>query len=255
MRRRRRRGTWFPTIGTDVGGLATVNGRAFALTLATDTISTAVTAVTFDTPFEGDSITPGIDSLADIVGSEYTLQRIVGSVFATRVASLNLGLVDAEAAVLFGAGFFVARAGDASSGAGTSQPIGSGSANELRDNYSPLETDTVREPWIWRRTWILGAAGQNLVNSTGTGVALAASGTTASFPASTSLYGSVADGPKLDSRVKRVVSQDNRLWFAVSATPFPFNTPVNEGETLIINGYLDLRIYATLRRARNTSAF
>jgi len=257
-RRRRTRGAWFPTIGTEVGvpGIGSVNasGRAFALTLASNTISTAVTPLTFDVPFEGDFISPGVDSLADVLGSGYLLRRVVGKVFAARVSALDPTTEsDDNPAVLFCAGLLVARANDASSGGGQDTPIGSATATELNDNYSPLEVDTIREPWIWRRTWILGRSGSAF--SPSETLQQINNATNAAFPASTALYGSVADGPHMDSKIKRLVTGDNRLWLAVSATPFPFQSATDPVSALIINGYFDYRIYGSLRKAIKSSVF
>lgn len=258
MRRRRTRGTWFPTIGTQLGETdATVNGRAFALACTASEITTIITPLTFDTPQEGDNLSEPSSTLADVVGSEYILQRIVGKCFIERQATLTGGVDDLQEAVLVGAGFFVARANDTSVGGGSTTPIGSATVAERRDNYSPLETDTVREPWIWRRTWILGTAGAQIPVQAdvagGGSIPFTVQQSNRAYPVSTALYGSVLDGPHIDSKVKRRVSQDNRLFFAVSATPFPLDSLITTA--LVVSGYLDYRLFGSLRKARNTSAF
>jgi len=265
MRRRRRsRGTWFPTIGTFIDGEDSTSGKQFVLAaLTTGAINTLITPVTLDRPREGDDI--GDDSLADIVGSEYILLRIVGKLLAYRTVDLAAGAgevaFDNAPAVLFGCGFFVARANDASSGGGEDTPIGSASATERNDNYSPLEADTVREPWIWRRTWILGCHGNNVTPQMNGQLYGGATDSPASpqgafaFPPSTALYGSIADGPHIDSKVKRRIRQDDRLWFAISCCTWPINTAINTERNFGVRGYLDYRMFASLRKARNTSAF
>lgn len=255
-RRTRRRGTWFPTIGTNLATAENVvSGRAFALTLVNHVIITAISPITIDRPQEGDELSSSIDSLTDVIGSEYVLQRIVGKVFAERISAPDpITVRDENPAILFGAGFFVARANDSAVGGGADTPIGSATEAERRDNYSPIENDTIREPWIWRRTWILGTAGQSTLSQAGTGTIITTTnGTSTHYPASTALYGSVWDGPHIDSKVKRKIGNDDRLWFAVSATPFSLDTELNN--TLLISGYLDFRIFGSLRKARNRSAF
>jgi len=268
MRRRRSRGTWFPTIGTAVGESNEVaNGRQFVITFAPGSADmlTAISPVTHDQPFEGDDAptAPQDFSLADILGSEYVLQRIVGKFFATRrgVTSDTSG-TDVNPAVLVGAGFFVARANDAAVGGGIDTPIGSATEAERRDNYSPLEADTVREPWIWRRTWLLGTANRGFILNPALGTPTAPFSPSntltqekAGFPASTSLYGSVADGPHIDSKVKRRVSQDNRLWLAISAVPWPLGSETSAVDALTVPGYVDFRIFGSLRKAKGSSAF
>lgn len=261
--RRRTRGTWFPTIGTPIDTEffpdETLSGRAFQITIATPNITTAITEVTFDAPQDGDSAASSIETLTEIIGSEYILQRIVGKCFISRLSTISAGGRDENPAVLVGAGFFVARANDEAVGGGTATPIGSATQAERRDNYSPIENDVIREPWIWRRTWILGnAARGNVSNPALGGTAGTAPATIAevgNYPATTATYGSVLDGPHIDSKVKRRVSQENRLWFVVSATTWPVNTAVFIGAPLLLNGYLDYRLFGSLRKAKNTSAF
>jgi len=263
MRRRRTRGTWFPIIGTGEVAATAPALRSFvgAFGAASATPFTLISPVTFDVPQEGGTL-DNEDSLSDIIGSEYVLQRIVGKSFIHRnVAVQDVNGNDNEPPILVGVGFFVARANDAASGGGEDTPIGSATAAERQDNYSVLGIKTTREPWIWRRTWILGSAGSNrgvtgTFNSRSAAVGAGALAGAGSYPASTTLYGSVADGPHIDSRVKRRVSQDNRLWVAVTAQPFPIGTETGAlADNLSIQGALELRIYGSLRKARQTSAF
>lgn len=254
MRRRRKtRGTWFPNIGTANNDEDNLQGRFFQLNFPGGSEQIlAISPLTFDEPRTDDTLGASDASLADVIGSEYVLQRIVGKLFIARHAALttvNGSEVDAQPAVLVSAGFFVARANDTASGGGINTPIGSASAAEARDNYSPLEVDTVREPWIWRRTWVLGASptGPNNLQPANAQSALR-------YPPSTAWYGSVADGPHIDSKVKRRVRQDQRLWFSVSACTYPPQTAVDTGQLAVL-GYLDYRLFGSLRKAQNSSAF
>jgi hypothetical protein len=255
VRRRRTKGAWFPTIGTALGQAdQTYSGRAFAVNVNTGVINTAVTPLTFDVPFEGDFVSPGVDSLSDILGSGYLLRRVVGRVFAARVSGLDpASNVDDNPAILFGAGLLVARANDANSGGGVDTPIGSATAAEIRDNYSPLAHDTIMEPWIWRRTWVLGRSGSNFTAGLTTTGDRIGSAVNAAFPASTALYGSVSDGPTMDSKIKRLITGDNRLWLAVSATAFPFGSVIDEA--ILVSGMFDYRIYGSIRKTHRSSAF
>jgi len=264
MRRRRSKGTWFPIIGTGESPAIAPAIRQFtgAFPAASADPFTIISPVTFDSPQEGGTLDEN-DSFADIIGSEYVLQRIVGKAHLhRRVDTADSNGSDQEPAVLVGVGFFVARANDAASGGGEDTPIGSATATERQDNYSVHGIKTVREPWIWRRTWILGTAGswkQNANNaqafqlSSGGG---AGTGVAGYYPASTAFYGSVADGPHIDSRVKRRVSQDNRLFVAVTAQPWPIGQETSAlADNLIIEGSLEVRLFGSLRKAKGTSAF
>lgn len=247
MRRRKSRGTWLPTQGTVVSltDETTVSGRDFSIAVQESTINTIITSVTFDEPFDEDHNTVGTN-LATAVGGEYLLRRIVGKFFATRIPQPAADS-DLNPAVLVGAGFFVARAVDSAEDGSFSQPLGAETDLKRTQNFSPLEVDTIREPWIWRRTWILGTSGARREDQ-------AAVRSNQNFPASTALYGSVADGPHIDAKTARRISNDDRLWFAVSATPWPAGVGLT-GPEFSVDGYLDYRLFGSLRRARNHGQF
>lgn len=254
-RRRRSGGTWFPNRGSAIGELPEENYGGLQFTITpnpTGAITTGILPVTFDSPFEGDNTSTGVDSLADIVGSEYVLKRIVGSLFISRTAGSDTDSTTASIAALVTCGFFVARANDGDVGGGADTPIGSATEAERRDNYSPIDTDTIREPWIWRRTWVLGAAGraQRFANQAFTNAFVG------NYPASTALYGDLMSGPFFDSRVKRRVAQDDRLWFVVSSANYPLGSSATGGTTSPeLEGTLEYRIFGQLRKARGSSAF
>jgi len=256
--RRRRKVTWLPTIGSVVGeGLSTASGRAFFSIggLVDGSIDTVISVLTFDQPRDIDQTDIPTTTMADTIGSEYFLNRIVGKCFAhRRFTGTILGSDDTQPGILFGAGFFIARANDESSGGGPDTPIGSATAQERNDNYSPLEADTIREPWIWRRTWVLGRAGRFPAPATAGGGATASSDANAAYPASTALYGSVLDGPHIDAKTKRRVAQDERLFFAISAMNFPIGQE-SAANSIVVDGYLDYRLVGNLRRAHNRGVF
>jgi len=258
--RRRSRGTWLPTIGTFINTTTSYEGRELLLTPPFDgSFNTVITDLTFDRPLEGDAIQAD-DTLAQVVGSEYILQRNVGKVLAhRRIVPVALGSViaaDRAPAILLSCGFFVARANDDASGGGLDTPIGSASETERTSNYSPLGIDGIREPWIWRRTWILGSYGAAWTDTGLPRQVLMADQSlpAGAYPPSTALYGSLADGPHIDSKVKRRISQDDRLWFAASVCNWP--TGVQVGEIpMDVTLCLDYRLFGSLRKAKNRSAF
>lgn len=181
--------------------------------------------ITFDYPNDPSTATVATHSMADFIGSAYILKRIVGKVFAAQLPSVPG--VSSAAIAMVGAGFFVARASDTTPAA----PAGS------LASYDPLASANMMEPWIWRRTWVLGNAND-------------VSGVI--YPSSTAWYGSAMDGPHIDSRVKRRVNDDDRLWFVAAAA----DTVQNEAEDpTIIRWFLDYRLLVTLRKNKNQSAF
>jgi len=264
MARRRRRvgGTWFPNVGTqgpegndDDDDL----GRWFLHTHTNATVQDSITSIldlTFDQPLEDEAVSSGTDrsTLADIVGSEYILRRIVGKLFC--FVDANDGTLASQFGALVTCGFFVARAEDSTTeAAGISLPIGTETAAETRENYSPAAVSTVREPWIWRRRWLLGNAGR--AQQTG----VASKSGLSFFPTTNAGYASVMDGPHIDAKTVRRVSQDDRLWFAASSRILnpnfadPFNPPALGGQSERVNFHLDYRLFGRLVKASARGAF
>lgn len=260
MRRKRRsKGTWLPTIGSvafESEPDIVFSGRAFRLDLDPGTtIVSAITPITYDLPVDIDDTGTADATMADVVGSEYILRRIVGKCFAVRQNAFDGNGADPGPAVLFGAGFFVARANDDASGGGPDTPIGSATLAERESNYSPLDVDTIREPWIWRRTWLLGRSTYPGFGAPPAGPVAVAATALDGCPSSTMLYGSVMDGPHIDSKSIRRVSQDERLWFIVSAAAFPLGVDPDPTGEVSIRGYLDYRLFGQIRRAHNRGVF
>ena len=251
-RRRKNRGTWLPTIGSPLeeDSNFVLSGQAIQLPVLEDQIITTIIPVTADAPTYQDDQRPATSIMADVIGNEYFLDRIVGKLFLqTRPA--NNGVNELWAPVLVGAGFFVARADETVPNHG--QPVGAQTPVEENNNYSPLDGDTIREPWIWRRTWILGCANNFSWGPGGQQAALNAS----SWPSANYSYGSVLDGPHIDAKTKRRVGQQDRLWFAIAASFVPGLGTPGDGlvEPMSVDAYLDYRLHGALRRARPDGKF
>jgi len=245
-RRARRKFTWLPTIGT-AGAAASDNasGREFELdTNANGTTNVIISELTFDEPSEGDFLDSTFNKLSEIIGSEWFLKRVVGKLFIGRV---TLSAPDPEQTahpgILVGAGFFVARSDDRQGPAGAKQPIGSATLTERVENYNPLGEECIREPWLWRRTWVIGGDSNRNLGESGF----------RNFPASNAFYGSMSDGPHIDARTARRIGQDDRLFFAVATMGLPIGQIVDE--PTVIDGYLDFRLLGALRRARGDGKF
>lgn len=267
-RRRRSGGTWFPNLGTvgpegdqdqdDYGRFAslTIPGGVGGLTE-----HRVFFDLTFDNPIEDEaqSQTDTRTSLADLIGSEYILKRIVGNLFVSadsQVASLGGG---SYLACLVTAGFFVARAEDSTDETiGDPRPIGSETDDEARENYSPAAVSTIREPWIWRRRWILGNGKRR--SDAGTSDTLVAVAGISEYPSTTAGYGGLMNGPFIDAQTIRRVSQDDRLWFILSARLLggdfgnPFGS-VDVAQSMSLAIHLDYRIFGRLTKSKNRGAF
>jgi len=254
--KRRPKFTWFPVSGTNrAGDDGNASGREFAITLGSgadvNVPITIITPLTFDFPADPDQVdvnSPGV--LAGIVGQEYVIERIVGNIHAFIVPARQTGNDPGTVATtILGMGIFVARADDAN----PSLPIGANVSSDLLNNeYGVLEQDTQREPWMFRRTWMLhnpaftaamfqtgGSIVEAFINSSG--------------PWHTGMYGDANSGPFVDVRSVRRVGQDDRLWLALSLRAFPNDQPNTVG--VLCRGIVDLRILGQLRKARNDGKF
>lgn len=235
------------TIGLDDGNLITPRVATLdVLVPVSDVpggqgpINTLIFPVIPDAPAEGDTAATldpaGVLALA--VGTEWFCERIVGSLY------VGLQLPDTGVtfppSALVAAGFFVARCNDDDSGGGQATPIGSASAAERNANYSPLHIDAVREPWMWRKSWLLGGA-------------VRVQDGFSEFPTTNAFYGSIADGPKVDCKSVRRIGQDDRLFFAISTVCL--RGPQEGVQPGRIDICLDVRVLGNTRKAKNDGKF
>lgn len=240
MRRRRTKYEWFLNVGT-TGPAADAEDdssvREFSLTVPVNgTTTCGVFELIEDTPSDDQAV--GLP-MGFYQNNEYLIKRIVGKLFAQNTQIAN---ATNPPAVLFGAGFFVARTEDADSG-GPTLPIGAATAAQIVDNYSPLRVENIREPWIWRRTWMLSN-----VLSTAVG-----SAQVSAYGRTTTDYGSVLDGPHIDAKSVRRVKDGERLWLALAARNFPLNTSADTAA--VVNVLLDYRVLGRRTRRQGKSSF
>lgn len=156
-------------------------------------------------------------------------RRIVGKLF------LSAGFTTPDAqgnppadAILLNCGIIVRRVDDDGNplAAGVDQDVGS-----LQNN---------RDPWIWRRDYILGHGmvtdvpnfGQTNLNVQGR----------QSFPRTNAEYGSVKDGPHIDQKTNRVIGQEERLFFNLTATVLPLFDADNTRAAPIVYMCMQYRI-------------
>lgn len=260
-RGRRTRYTWFPTNYSDAEDTTQrVPGIQFSLAVNRNgAITTGIVPLTADAPREPGDINPETDVgvLNTIVGNEYFLRRIVGKMYITHelfgpgADGLPTDPSNWPLAALCTAGIFVARAGDASA-AEVDLPIGATVAANLRESYSPSHVNTIREPWIWRRAWILGNPAVKYFLQRGAFPTIN-EGEFFEFPTNNAEYGSVADGPHVDAKTMRRVRDDERLFFAFSTVRWPLgDAALNDSA---IRGHFDYRILAQVRKARSRGVF
>lgn len=269
MRRRRRRKVfWFPNLGT-VGPAAEPDDDDYGLWIqlqldsAQSTSSIFITDLTFDRPIEEDEQSAQL-RLSSVVGGEYLLRRIVGNCFVSREVRTAGAEPGFSPPIVATAGFFVARSEDSSNeDIGNAAPIGAESTTERRENYSPGSVSTVREPWIWRKRWILGnylpGTSNFLITSDRSGLM--------SYPPNNALYPSSRSDQTIDAKTIRRVSNDDRLWFIIAARALNTGEWIGEGaspfapatgtpqEIVRIKCHLDYRLLGHMTRVRGKGTF
>lgn len=266
--RRRRRFTWLFSNGTALEGregIADFVATPFTLALDVDEQNDITHEILplnpFDQPVEPEPTinvlgpTPQV-TLADILGSEYVTERIVGNCWA--VAANTAGPAAGQTNnVLVAVGIFVARA----DGTNVNRPIGPDPAlaaglDERSRSYNPLDAETQREPWMFRRCWMLSSR-QNSVNINQVTAATSMPLQRTSFPITTAGYHGLWTGPFFDVKSKRRIRQDDRLWLVLSAqlVPPPAVAPAVPPSTVRVEATFDFRILGALRKARQTSTF
>jgi len=135
-------------------------------------------------------------SLSDVYNSGYRLRRIVGKIFL----AVTQDQEDAPPVVGVTAGIIVRRE-DPSTGGSMAQAFGT------RD-ISPDEIENAPDPWVWKRSWILGQNSATQANTT--------------FPPLNTTNFAVGagpamvDGPHIDQKTARIISQEERLFLDVS---------------------------------------
>lgn len=259
MRRfkRRKKFTWFPTLGEDLTpGEGSEDGfwygQASTLTVpASGTQSLAIVPLTVDSPTENPGIVVNA-TLSDAIGSEWFLERLVGK-FECRITTGQESVTTEKWRVnnVVGFGIFVARA-DFSQ---PEFPIGDGS--DLVVDYSPLNINCIREPWLFHRTWNMGTT---LV----TGGALATANRAQSVNGEPQLSGSILssgscekDGGVIDTSSVRRIGQDDRLYAAIAAQALTFDAanPITATTPGLMYWTLALRILGQLRRPKIQGKF
>jgi len=256
-RRRRRPLAWFPGIGTNVTVGETVitkNAQELIFTVDGDgDITFAETALTFDFGQErmlqfAQQNVPTL-TLDDIMGSGWQARRIVGSMFCC-LSPTGFNAADVVAnqplAVLVTIGMMVRKVSQ------------DGVPNDGTTNTQ--EQRDITDPWIWRRSWLLGRGARAVRNPSTAQLVFAPSGTGAAtsdidsgysqFPPTNADYGSLREGTHVDAKCNRIIGPEDRLFMHVAATRVPLN-PAQTTNGATINVLWDLRLLGNLRRFTN----
>jgi len=191
-----------------------------------NTLNTVIHTLTVDYPAEAirAAAPTQLQTMADFEESGYRLRRIVGKCFVGVLQESDEAPTEPPISCLFGAGFMVLKVNPADG-----SPLLIANPN----NYSPLSLSNVRDPWIWRRTWLLTNLLQAGQNATVSGYAQA--------PTFNGDYGSVQDGPHIDQKTARRISSEERLFFIASAC----NIGDASGVVGTVQWLLDYRLLAS----------
>jgi len=248
MRRRKRaKYTWMPTLGgVSTSGDTSRGTAAFGQIIDVDSDTAVrngfVTSLVPDETFQPDAAQTEQVSLRDFTeGQDWFLKRIVGKVWvgvAQSIPSVQDQVSWRNCWVT--AAFFVAKAKD------TNPEV----PDLDFDEYDPQESQNVRQPWIWRRSWLLTDFG--VTPNTHRQY---------SYPSSNTLNtgSGQMDGPHVDAKTARRIRREERLWFVAAAYGFSgavldFGGVVSDSQ-LQIAVNVDYRILGQMRRSTNRSTF
>lgn len=233
FRRRRPRYTWFPNLGIDTFGTGEtdtkLSGTNFSLNLAPagDAFAKVTLPLTFDQPID-EAQAPAATRLSALQGAAWFLRRVVGNIQIAR-GFLETQGDPQQPALLVGAALAVVPWDEFS--------------NTPEADVNPLLAVDIREPWIWRKTCILGRQVINPAFSTNVGA-----NAMLTFPVNSSFYPQ-SRFEYVDQKTLRRISGDERLCLIVSiaALTSANHTPNTDG----IFGYFDYRLLGGLRKERN----
>lgn len=258
MRRRRKpRVVWLPQTNANV---LSVDGSGntdtvFNLTVFSAGGPTGTSSVS-EIPLVLDAQTAVEDTgatLADIESSGYRLRRIVGKIWVecgqTALGSTTSGGTATPLSAIVTAGIIVRHA---RTDTGASTAIGAGTSIH---EVNPALIINTGDPWVWRRSWIVGNrwAKGNVQSLSGLTGPLAGTGTAIFDPLNDvpennymNYAGGNADGPHVDQKTARVVGPEERLFLDISATILG-EAAVTETTPLTIAVITDLRVLGSLR--------
>lgn len=197
-----------------------------------------VTPIVPDETFFPDQTAAAGSTLRDFTeGQDWFLKRLVGKLAVSIEQSSPGEGGSTYPTIMFGAAFFVARADDNNPNFPDLQG----------QEYDPLGSQNIRQPWIWRRTWILS---NQAAPVPGSGLP--------PWPTNNEVFGSALDGPHIDAKTARRIRREERLWFCANAyggVQFPGDE--NIGVSFGGKAYftLDYRVLGAMRRSNNRSTF
>jgi len=226
---RRTRGTrvaWLPNTNANSIDTLTTNESVYsAVVHDVSGVQGAFVASQHGVVIDGEGLDPlaaGV-TLADVESSGYRLRRIVGKIWVgARQVDENV-----PPAFICTAAFIVLRV-DPTSGLPLAIP----------GNYYAGSIRQSGDPWIWRRSWVVG----NFAATNASGGF--ANGSSFNGGSNWGTVGGVADGPHVDQKTARVVGPEERLFLTLNTTILEQGDPQLTGSVRYV---WDLRVLGSMR--------
>lgn len=234
---RKRRGVWLPLLGSDwTAGEGAEHYNDASITFESapvgnrraDGVESEVFPVVpdFTWTVHNDGTSRAASLHERTSGNCWKLDRIVGRCAITCWESdADIPAEDQWPYIQVGAGFFVARSEE-----------GQDSVPDLfSDEYDVLAADNIRNPWIWRKTWILtNPAGSRIFRD--------------DFPIATTQCSSPYQSADVDVKSKRMIRPEHRLWFTYSVIGWNGTTEeiADVGAQPRALGNVDIRCFGTI---------
>lgn len=218
FRRRKPAVQWLPLTVTNVVSAGGVRGNFYADSFTIPPLfgarSSQMYTIIPDYPASAIRQANQIPSLGDWEGSAYRLRRIVGKVFAGMEQNIPPQGSTYPMACLLTVAYEIIRVDEAA-----------GAPLRAADAYSPQDLDNIQDPFIWRRSWVL-------TNDFGGNAQAQPFWQWA--PRGTPDYGSAWDGPHIDARTARRVSDEERLIALVSCTNISGDADLAGGGRIVL---------------------
>lgn len=250
MRRRNKpRVVWLPqTNANSIGATGVLTDTVYQLFTFSVTGATGTTE-TIEFPMVLDSQVAIEDTgatLADIESSGYRLRRIVGKIWCQAgqtEPTISLTQIT-PLSVIVTAGIMV-RLADTITGASIS-------GQSRNTSINPGLIENTGDPWVFRRSWIIGNnnASDNLTtNQTQAGQLSRFFQPLNPVPANnySVLAGGVSDGPHIDQKTARIVGPEHRLFLDVSVTILGESSAPEAEVPLTVAVFTDLRVLGSLK--------
>lgn len=175
-------------------------------------------------------------SLASQEKSAYRLRRIVGKIFVEY--DTQAGSTFVTGSVIVTVGFIILE---------VERSLAFQPKSSLSTDYSAVSLENIADPWIWRRSWIVGSSS---TTSPGAGITRPLDGSFSFAPQNnfTTYGGGVLDGPHIDAKTSRTVRDEQRLAMVISCTNQSPDSGVGGLPAIIVT--TDLRVLASMK---NTS--